>query len=201
MRCLTGLFVATLLACGISPAAAAYLAKFDRSIGRELEFQTKTLRYCLLVVGPEAKNRVWVAYDGAGPYTDRTGNLSADERSNIFGDGFEPFEVADVPGPDRYVVRFMKILHYVALEVKGKFQQYSFATFDERSHNRKSAPVAHFNGPLAMRSQVGDGTKLAGGARAVLADIPREARPAQPIPFPGGVVDAELQTAFVNTLS
>jgi len=54
---------------------------------------------------------------------------------------------------------------------------------------------------LACGIQVGDGTKLAGGARAVLADIPREARPAQPIPFPGGVVDAELQTAFVNTPS
>jgi hypothetical protein len=37
--------------------------------------------------------------------------------------------------------------------------------------------------------------------RAATHDLPRETKRAEPIPFPGGVVDAELQTAFVNTPS
>jgi hypothetical protein len=54
-------------------AAGADLTKIDRTIKKEPAYRGKP-RYCLLVLGPEAKNKVWLVLDGDTLYVDRNGN-------------------------------------------------------------------------------------------------------------------------------
>jgi hypothetical protein len=70
--------VAVTVSCS-APAAAADLAKVDRSIGREPAYKSKAAKYCLLVFGPEARTRVWLALDGDTLYVGRNadGDLTA----------------------------------------------------------------------------------------------------------------------------
>jgi hypothetical protein len=73
----------SLLALGLLAAAplglaprltAADLSKIDRTIRKEPAYATKAPRYCLLIFGPEAANRVWLVQDGDTLYVDRNGN-------------------------------------------------------------------------------------------------------------------------------
>jgi hypothetical protein len=72
----TAVFLSTLVALGLLavPAAAVDLTKIDRSIRKEPVYQSQNPQYCLLVFGPEAKTRVWLAVDGNVLYIDRNGN-------------------------------------------------------------------------------------------------------------------------------
>lgn len=63
-----------LIALLASPVCAADLTKIERAIHKEPAYQSKTPRYCLLVFGPEATTRVWLALDGKTLYVDRNGN-------------------------------------------------------------------------------------------------------------------------------
>ncbi|HKB03128.1 MAG TPA: hypothetical protein VKD90_12960 [Gemmataceae bacterium] len=77
-------------AIGLAAALpAADLAKVPRTIGKEPTYATKAPRYLLLAFGPEAKDRVWVVFDGDTLYVDRNGN----------GDLTEPGEA--VPAKNR----------------------------------------------------------------------------------------------------
>ncbi len=62
---------AVLLVAGA--AGAADLSKIDRTINKEPSYQGKP-KYCLLVFGPEARTRVWLAQDDEAVYVDRNGN-------------------------------------------------------------------------------------------------------------------------------
>ena len=53
--------------------AAVDLAKIERKIAKEPAYQSKP-KYCLLVLGPEAKTRVWLVQDGDTLYVDRNSN-------------------------------------------------------------------------------------------------------------------------------
>ncbi len=53
--------------------AAVDLAKIERKIAKEPAYRNKP-KYCLLVLGPEAKTRVWLVQDGDTLYVDRNGN-------------------------------------------------------------------------------------------------------------------------------
>jgi hypothetical protein len=55
------------------PAAAADLAKVDRTLKREPAYRSPP-RYALVVFGPEATERVWLVHDGDALYVDRNGN-------------------------------------------------------------------------------------------------------------------------------
>lgn len=55
------------------PAFGADLSKVDRRIAKEPAYKDKP-KYCLLVFGPEAKNKVWLVLDGDLLYVDRNGN-------------------------------------------------------------------------------------------------------------------------------
>src|SRR5262245_52708902 len=66
------LLVLTLVGSFLS-AQAADLTKIDRTIAKEPGYQSKP-EYCLLVFGPEAKERVWLVIDGDVLYVDRNGN-------------------------------------------------------------------------------------------------------------------------------
>jgi hypothetical protein len=56
-----------------STAGAVDLSKIDRTIKKEPAYQSKP-KYCLLVFGPEAKQRVWLVLDGDTLYVDKNGN-------------------------------------------------------------------------------------------------------------------------------
>ncbi len=54
-------------------SAAVDLTKIERKLVKEPAYRSKP-RYCLLVLGPEAKTRVWLVQDGDTLYVDRNGN-------------------------------------------------------------------------------------------------------------------------------
>jgi hypothetical protein len=62
-----------LLGCSIR-VMAADLAAIDRSIKKEPVYASKSPRHVLLVLGLEAKDRVWLVKDGDVLYVDRNGN-------------------------------------------------------------------------------------------------------------------------------
>ena len=57
-----------LMVLGLSPAAVAAvdLSKIAHKIVKEPAYRSKP-KYCLLVLGPEAKTRVWAVLDKSGP--------------------------------------------------------------------------------------------------------------------------------------
>jgi hypothetical protein len=67
-------FILALLLAVSSTATAADLSKIDRSIKKEPAYATKTPSYGLLVLGPDAADRVWLVKDGKVLYVDRNGN-------------------------------------------------------------------------------------------------------------------------------
>lgn len=71
---LAGLLVPlTALLLWTGAAHAADLSKVDRTIKKEPVYQSKP-KYCLLVFGPEAKQRIWLVLDGDTLYVDKNGN-------------------------------------------------------------------------------------------------------------------------------
>jgi hypothetical protein len=67
-------WIAVLLLGACGPVAAADLSAIDRHIKKEPAYASKAPRYALLVLGPEAKDRVWFVKDGNVLYVDRNGN-------------------------------------------------------------------------------------------------------------------------------
>jgi len=65
--------VATALLTASGAAGAADLSAIQRKIAKEPEYAGKP-KYCLLVFGPDAKTRIWLALDGDKLYVDRNGN-------------------------------------------------------------------------------------------------------------------------------
>jgi len=63
----------TFILTALSSVCAADLSQIDRRITKESAYKSEP-RYCLLVFGPEAKTRIWLALDGDVLYADRNGN-------------------------------------------------------------------------------------------------------------------------------
>jgi hypothetical protein len=55
-------------------AARADLTRVERRIAKEPAYSSKSPRYALLVIGPEARDRVWLVKDGDTLYADLTGD-------------------------------------------------------------------------------------------------------------------------------
>jgi hypothetical protein len=98
------LCIPSLLAlCLAAPGSAADLAKIDRRITRAPAYQSRSPRYALLVLGPEAKGRLWLVKDGNVLHVDRNGNGDLTEEgekilANKGGsdeDGYD-FEIKDL---------------------------------------------------------------------------------------------------------
>ncbi len=98
---------AALLAAGVAPprpaaaqppaaAGPPALAAIDRSIRKEPAYRSGAPRYCLLVLGAEAKTRVWLVLDGDALYVDRNGNGDLTEAGERVT-GKDPEKVADSP--------------------------------------------------------------------------------------------------------
>src|SRR5579875_1276980 len=65
------LLMLTALCSGAS--AAVDLTTIERKLVKEPAYRSKP-RYCLMVLGPEAKTRVWLVQDDDTLYVDRNGN-------------------------------------------------------------------------------------------------------------------------------
>jgi hypothetical protein len=79
----------------LPPLGAADSVQIKRTPpAKEPAYQSKAPGYCLLVIGPEAKKRIWIVLDGDKLYVDRNGN----------GDLTEPGEQLPVPDGSGVVV-------------------------------------------------------------------------------------------------
>jgi len=66
---------AHLVACLIAvPLSAADLTKVSRTIDKEPVYKSKSPKYCLVVLGKEAKTKLWLVLDGDALYVDRNCN-------------------------------------------------------------------------------------------------------------------------------
>src|SRR5262245_22765909 len=67
------ILTAFVMALSAAQAGAADPSAVDRNIRKEPTYAGKP-RYCLLVFGPDARERVWLVHDGDTLYVDRNGN-------------------------------------------------------------------------------------------------------------------------------
>ncbi|MHB1421765.1 MAG: hypothetical protein ACYC3I_00940 [Gemmataceae bacterium] len=63
-----------LILVGAGFVQAGELDKIDRPLVKEPAYQSKAPKYALLVLGPEARTRIWLVLDGTTLYLDRNGN-------------------------------------------------------------------------------------------------------------------------------
>lgn len=68
-----------------SSALATDLSKVERKIAKAPAFQSATQFYALLVLGPEAKQRIWFVVDGLELFVDRNGNGDLTEKGEQIG--------------------------------------------------------------------------------------------------------------------
>jgi len=144
-----------LLMAAASPASAVDLAAVDRTIAKEPTYQAPSAKYCLVVIGPEAKSRVWLVLDGGVLYVDRNGNGDLTEPGEkIAVKHPNRFEIGDLPATNgkpkcsEMVVRANgdNGAYTVQMAIDGKDWS-ATCQFGDRSQN---APVLHFDGPLAL---------------------------------------------------
>jgi hypothetical protein len=160
--------VAMLACMAFSPgeATAADLTKVDRSIRKEPVYQSKSPRYCLLVIGPQARTRIWLVLDGDVLYIDRNGNGDLTDKGERVEkqkgklSHFLAGDVLDADGKTRHTTFMVmqaedegQTITFVAGMVGGKRMFMAGADslgtlqFADRPQD---APVVHFGGPLQM---------------------------------------------------
>lgn len=69
---LNAAFSLTIVGAGFSQASD--LDQIDRVLLKEPAYPSKAPKYALLVLGPEARTRIWLVLDGTALYVDRNGN-------------------------------------------------------------------------------------------------------------------------------
>jgi len=128
--CLAALFVPFSTA-----APAADLAKIDCSIAKEPAYKSKAPKYCLLLFGPEARDRVWLVLDGDTLYVDRNGN----------GDLTEPGEkVAAKVNKSRDLAEFGYTFEVGDLTLGGKVHKALTVTFPPLTLYASNPSIANF---------------------------------------------------------
>lgn len=145
-----------------TPARAADLSQIDRQIAKEPKYQGQP-RYCLLVFGPEAKKRIWLALDGDQLYVDRRGQsdltgppTTLDTSKVVTIDLPEVPDASNQPHTGRLTVR-----RHASDSVQFYFhvprQPNQLAGSPSQSiplaAQAKDAPIVHFNGPLTFQAE------------------------------------------------
>jgi len=166
--------------CLAESATAADLTKIDRSLKKEPAYESKSPKYCLLVIGPEARTRVWLVQDGDVLYIDRNGNGDLTDKSKRVErqkGKFSQFlagDVLDADGKTKHTAILVmqtedagETFTFVSGMVGGKrafiagSDTLGMLRFADRPQD---APVIHFGGPLSM----GLNTKLSLSGKAEL---------------------------------
>jgi hypothetical protein len=165
---------ATFVTCAPAPfhptgKTAVDLTRIDRKIAREPAYRTKP-KYCLLVFGAEARQKVWLVLDGEVLYVDRNGNGDLTEKGKRFAlrrddrAGYPAFldcDVGDIVSPDGKMRHTKLLVRYAApdlflVSVRAAFANpraphlngTAYPLFADRA---KDAPIVHFGGALTMR--------------------------------------------------
>jgi hypothetical protein len=167
----------------LSTGFAADLSKVDRTIAKEPKYVGKP-EYCLLVFGPDAKNRIWLVRDGDTLYVDKNGDGHlTDPRDKIAAEK-DDSNLAFYAG----AVRFGKLEHRNLTVRACKLSVYGD---DVRSHPVSRAALEKDKGAYLMSVNAeievpgltgdGDGGRLTVGARfdadgpLLFADTPANA--------------------------
>ncbi len=156
-------FFSALVGFALSAApVSADLTKVDRAIRKEPAYQASP-KYCLLVLGLEAKTRVWLVQDGNVLYADRNGDGDlTDKGEAIKGreerEGsvrrivFEIGELTELDGKARHTHVRLSMQQdkadYLSARINGKVVQY--VQLFQLADRPQDAPILHFNGPLTM---------------------------------------------------
>lgn len=149
-------------------AAAADLAKIDRTIAKEPAYKSKTQEYCLLVFGPEAATRVWLVRDGDVLYVGRKGSNDLSEaekqvtaqRVQVPAGDFRTWSIGDLSegdGKAKHTGLTLSVNHNqngerttsLSIMTEGKRRQ---RVYNPKFAGRcEDAPIIHFNGPITLR--------------------------------------------------
>jgi hypothetical protein len=160
------LFALTWAALSCAMAERDDLTKIDRTIKKEPAYQSETPKYCLLVLGPTAKTRVWMVIDGGTLYIDRNRNGDLTDKGESVkrekGDQirFDAGDVLDADGKTKHTtVTVMQnqeegqTINFVLAAVGGKYlfgaglDSAGALQFGDKPEN---APVIHLGGKLQM---------------------------------------------------
>jgi len=166
------LLLLAVFVCGVSPfgAQATDLTQVDRSLGKEPAYKEKPL-YCLVALGPEAKQRVWLVLDGETLYVDTkgTGDLTQAERVKprpvILTGLLEPGQKE--PRALRFPCAVTKDVTVDLMTINGQVVQVDVTDARRKlalaagggelrfSDHPATAPVIHAGGRLVMRLPAG----------------------------------------------
>ena len=160
------------------PAAAVDFDRLDRRIAREPVYQSKPL-YCLALLGPDARTRVWMVLDGERLYVDKNcnGDLTDDgppaEIKALGPDpsSFDKIKVSSDGGKTAYVfeVTLWPAIGPGPAEKAEPFRQSVHVTFPDRrwfgawgnhlqplmfAAEPRRAPVLHYGGDLRMGFEI-----------------------------------------------
>jgi hypothetical protein len=171
----SGMTVAALLFWA-STLSAADLKKVDRKIAREPEYKSEAPKYCLLVFGPEAKERVWLVLDGKTLFVDRNANGDLTEEGERVGvktpnqdpAQFEPTELTLNGKQHKFTFHLYGWFDYrdgkseefdPSIDVWWNDGQRFGAWGDEQgpltfTDSPQTAPIVHIGGPLQMGFEV-----------------------------------------------
>ena len=157
MKPILAMSLAAWLALAAAPAHAVDLATVERNIAKEPSYLS-AVQYCLLVFGPEAKERVWLALDGDVLYVDRNANGDLTEPGEkVKAENRTTFQVGELLASEgKAKCTNVKVVTggdskpcAVSMSIDGKDWSAS-CRFAARPQD---APILHFNGPLALRPE------------------------------------------------
>jgi hypothetical protein len=164
MRITHGILALLIAGAMTRAGRGADLAKIDRTIVKEPVYKSRP-KYCLLVFGPAAKTRVWLAVDGDVLYADRNGNGDLTEKGERYAGAKDPGgmkwkigDIVEADGRTRHTdlrvwfergafLLFLRTADGIHQEVGNEFGQLQFS---ERAEN---APIVHLAGPLTFLLQ------------------------------------------------
>jgi hypothetical protein len=165
------LIVFVALICSASCSAEEFdLSSIERTVRREPKF-VSTPRYCLLVFGPAARDRVWLIEDREMIYVDRNGNGDLTEINEAFlPTDNEEFNTIEEGEPAKYVrwkyvigelqlrssthsefsitrvrIGSKPAIHILSLQVDGKQPQYAHPMF---AASAAESSILHFGAPV-----------------------------------------------------
>jgi hypothetical protein len=160
---------------------AAGPPKLDRTIRKEPAYKTTPV-YGLLVLGKEAKTRVWIVRDHDRLYVDRNANGDLTEAGEAValaeeGGGSVTFRVPDLTDPHAgRVYKNLEVRVFLPSKKRGQEESWSLELDVEDGcrpvgvlaprERPRDAPAVHFGGPL--------GLDLAGGLKLVRGGPPGE---------------------------
>lgn len=154
-----------------TPARAVDLSQVDRQVAKEPKYQGQP-GYCLLVFGPEAKKRIWLALDGDKLYVDRRGQgdltgqqTTLNTSKMVTIDLPEVPDASNQPQTGRLTVR-RHASDGVQLYFHLPGQPNQLAGTPSQSiplaSQPKDAPIVHFNGPLTFQAEATPDTRSPG---------------------------------------